>query len=294
MDHGGRVGRAKRIARQIRDARPLTVSLRIDGERGLAELPAIVNEFRKWDTCLEATIRLRPGAGRALRWRYPIGVIWAVDGARPFSIELPDEARAVAFTPDGENIALLPEVLREFSGSGAEVLHLPNVNAVRAIADRGHVPLASAAQFTALAAELGRAPAALAGKRLVVHDYFLWRTLRAAFPDATGDRVEFSGCQAGTAVAYVDWEGTVYPCESLPVRLGSLVASSFEQIWASPARRSVAETLRSAPRSCDGCGTAAECLGGCRGMAYVAAGTVEAPDPACPGPEPAGVPKTDA
>lgn len=273
----------KRIARRIRDARPLTVSLRVDGARGLSHLPAVVNEFRKWDTCVEATIRLFEGAERALRWRYPIGLCWEVEPGRPFAGRLPEGAGAVSFTPDGGTIAFLPEVVREFSETGVSVLHLPNVNAVRAVAERGLVPLPSAEAIAVAAEELAGAGVGLAGKRLVVHDYFLWRALREVFPDALGGRVEFSGCQAGTALAYVDWEGNVYPCESLPVRFGNLAEASFERIWDSPARRNLAQAIASSPQECAGCALLPGCLGGCRGLAYVAAGSAGAPDPTCPG-----------
>lgn len=291
VDFRGRAGRTKRIARQIREAAPLTVSLRIDGERGLADLPAIVNEFHKGSACVEAAIRLFPGADRILLWRYPIGVIWAVDGSRSFTDDLPDGAKAVSFVPDGETIRFLPDVVREFAESGAGVLQLPNVNAVRAVAERGHVPLATREQIGRAAEETANAGVALPGKRLVVHDYFLWRALRDVLPEAAGERVEFSGCQAGTAVAHVDWEGNVYPCESLPVHLGNLIDASFERIWAAPARKNIAAAIQAAPVSCDGCVRAADCLGGCRGAAYVSAGTMDAPDPSCPGREPPGSPR---
>src|SRR3990170_3232954 len=68
-----------------------------------------------------------------------------------------------------------------------------------------------------------------------------------------GDRVEFSGCQAGTALAYVDWEGNLYPCDSLPIRLGSIEERTLEEVWNSPLRGRVADTVRSTPWACDGC-----------------------------------------
>lgn len=283
VDFRGRAARTKRIAREIREAEPLTVSLRIDGERGLFDLPAIVSEFRKGSARLDAAIRVFPGADRALRWGYPIGIAWSIDPGRPFAGELPDGADAISFAPDGETIGHLPDIVREFSESEVPALHLPNVDAVKSLADRGHVPLATQEQIREAAEALARDGPDLGDKRLVVHDYFLWRALRDRFPAAAGDRVEFSGCQAGTALAHVDWEGNVYPCDSLPVRLGNLVDMPLERIWASPTRKGIAAALRKQPGACGDCALGADCLGGCRGLAFVATGTTDSPDPACPG-----------
>jgi len=283
LDHRGRAGRTKRIARRLREAGPLVVSARVDGPRGLRALPAVVAEFDRGSTCLEVTIRLSPEGVRAARWRYPVGLVWAVDGARPFAPLLPPGAKAVSFTPEADAMGRLAGVLREFAASGAETLHLPNVNAVRALAEGRQVPAPSAEEIAEAARDLEGEELDLGRKRLVVHDYFLWRALRGLFPAAAGERVEYSGCQAATALAYVDWDGNVYPCESLPVRLGNLAESSLEEIWAQPARRRLAEALRSIPASCRECPLVADCLGGCRGLAYAAA-SPEGPDPACPAP----------
>jgi GeoRSP system SPASM domain protein len=121
----------------------------------------------------------------------------------------------------------------------------------------------------------------LGGKKLVVHDFFLWRILRDSFPNETGERVEFSGCQAGSALAHVDWEGNVYPCDSLPVRLGNLQETPFAEIWRSPMRRQVLAAIRSLPAPCGSCDSLKGCLSGCRGLAYLASGTLESADPCC-------------
>ena len=55
---GGRVGRPKRIARQIREIAPLFVELRIEGERGMAELSAVFTEIHKCGAKVGATAGL--------------------------------------------------------------------------------------------------------------------------------------------------------------------------------------------------------------------------------------------
>ncbi len=284
VDFKGRVGRPKRIARQIREIAPLHVDLRFEGERGLAELSAVFTEINKCGARVGATVGLSPRASAAVRWGYPIDLVWDVGSGGPFVGLLPEGARAVAFTPDEDTIGALPAVLEEFAASAARELHLPNVNAVRAVAAVGHVPVPAAGQVREACEAIGRAAIDLGGKKLVVHDYALWKALRGRFPEAVGERVEFAGCQAGSSLVHVDWDGNVYPCDSLPIRLGNLLETSFERIWRSPARENVFAAIRATPGACERCGAYRGCLGGCRGLAYVSSESFDAPDPSCPGP----------
>ncbi len=283
VDFKGRVGRPKRIARQIREIAPLFVDLRIEGERGMAELSAVFTELNKCGAKVGATVGLSPRASAAVRWGYPIDLVWDVGSGGPFVGLLPEGARAVAFTPDEDTVGALPAVLEEFAASAARELHLPNVNAVRAVAAVGHVPVPAAGQVREACEAIGRAAIDLAGKKLVVHDYVLWKALRGLFPEAVGERVEFAGCQAGSSLVHVDWDGNVYPCDSLPIRLGNLLETSFERIWRSPARENVFAAIRATPGACERCGAYRGCLGGCRGLAYVSSESFDAPDPSCPG-----------
>jgi GeoRSP system SPASM domain protein len=282
VDFRGRSGRVKRLARQIAEASPLFVELHVSGSRGLAEFPGILAELQKAEPRISVHLGLFPGSADVVRHGYPVEFVWDVGPSAGFLRKLPGGASTISFVPDADTLEELPEVLAEFADSPLSVLHLPNVNAVRAVAGRGHVPVPEIGQLRETAEAVSAMGISLSGKRLVAHDFFLWKTLSEAFPGAAGERLEFSGCQAGTALAYVDWEGGVYPCDSLPIRLGSLEESSLEQVWASPARQKVVAALRSTPGACDGCGEYRGCHGGCRGMAYLSSGTLDAPDPACP------------
>lgn len=262
----------------------MILELRFDGEKGLANLSAVCTELRDGSPRIQATVRPFPGAENALRWGYPVEFLWEVNGAWRSCREIPEGVRAVSFTPDGESIPNLPEVLEAFADCGAETLHLPNVNAVRHTAATGHVALPRPEQIREAAARATGSvdPSQMQGKRLVVHDYFLWKELRAVFPTEAGERMEFSGCQAGSALAYVDWEGNVYPCDSLPIRLGSLLELPFGEVWKNPIRQEVLRSIRSTPALCGDCSERVGCLGGCRGLAFVAEGSFDCPDPACP------------
>ena len=268
VDFRGRVGRPKRIARQIRGIAPEFVELKIEGDRGISELSAIFTEIHKAHPKVDATVGLTARAVGATRWGYPISFLWAVEGGETFSRCIPEDARAVSFTPDEETIHQLPQVLEDFSESGAKELHLPNVNAIRALNAKGHITVPSSGQLQELSEKLSAPRIPLQGKRIVVHDFFLFRILRTVFAERGGDRVEFPGCEAGTRLAYVDWDGNVYPCDSIPIRLGNLLETPFERIWRSPQRMRVVEAIHAVPVDCDSCITHS----GCRGLAHFASG----------------------
>jgi GeoRSP system SPASM domain protein len=282
VDFRGRVGSPKRIARQIREIAPRFVELRIEGDGGIAQLPAIFTEIHKCHPEVEATVALTAKATAAARRGYPIRYLWTVDGRQAFSRCIPKGARAVSFTPDEETILLLPEVLEDFAESDLEELHLPGVNAVRALAETGHIPAPLPEQIRELSEEIKRNPVPLNGKRLIVHDFFLCRLLRDAFPDGVEKPVGFPGCQAGTGLAHVDWDGNVYPCDALPIRLGNLLETPFDRIWRSPARQRLVEAVHAAPVDCDWCTVTSGCFGGCRGLAYLASNSFETADIAGP------------
>jgi len=266
VDFRGRTGRTKRIARQIHEASPRVVELRIEGEKGLSELPAIYTEIHKCNPRVVATVSLFPGAASVTQRGYSMDFIWEVDARGPFRGLLPHGAEAISVTIDEDSLAHFPDVLEEFAGSDVRELHLPNVNAVRALAEVGHVPLPQPGKLQEAAEIASRLPVSLVGKRLVIHDFFLWKHLQAAFPGEAGERAEFSECRAASALAYVDWEGNVYPCESLPIRLGNLQERTFEKIWRSPARLQILETVRAVPDACGPRDQAPGCLYVCRGL----------------------------
>lgn len=282
VDFRGRVGSPKRIARQIREIAPKFVELRIEGDRGIAQLPAIVTEIHKCHPEVEATVALTAKATAAARRGYPIRFIWAIDGRQAFSRCIPKGARAVSFTPDEGTVLLLPDVLEDFAESDLEELHLPGVNGVRALAEKGHIPVSLPEQIREVSEAIARNHIPLGGKRLIVHDFFLCMLLRDAFPDGVEKPVVFPGCQAGTGLAHVDWDGNVYPCDALPIRLGNLLETPFDRIWRSRARQRLVEAVHAATVDCGSCDVTSGCFGGCRGLAYLSANSFETADIAAP------------
>jgi GeoRSP system SPASM domain protein len=264
---------------------PLFVELEIEGEKGMEEFPGIFTEIHRGPSPRVAVrVGLFPGASAAFRWGYPVDLVWELDPPGPLDGHLPEGAAAASICPDDEAMDLLPEIIESFADSRVGELHLTNVNAVRSLARKGYVPIASPERIRAVSERISDLRVSLSGKKLIVHDYFLWRALKGKFPRETGGRVEFSGCQAASGLVYIDWDGNVYPCDSLPVRLGNLLETPFDRIWNSPARSSLLAGIRSAPAACSGCGSYEGCLAACRGLAYIASGDAGAPDPGCPGP----------
>lgn len=282
VDFRGRAERPKRIARRIREAAPLFLELRLEGGRGLSVLPAILAETDPGGVRIEATVKYSPETARAADGGYPILFRWEIGPGGRIPASLPGGSTALSFVPDENTIRELPDLLDAFADSSATELHLPNVNAARSLAEQGYVPIPSPQRLGEVTGEIARLAIPMDGKRLVVHDFFLWKALKEAFPRAVGERVEFSGCQAGTALAYLDWNGEVYPCDALPVRLGNLLDTPFEEIWRTPARERLAESIRAMPGGCLACAERIGCHGGCRGLAYLADRSFDCPDPSCP------------
>jgi len=115
--------------------------------------------------------------------------------------------------------------------------------------------------------------------RVSVHDLFLHQALKLP---GLGGRIEYAGCQAGDAIAYIDGSGLVYPCASWPVVFGSLRESSFREIWSTAGRKALREGLTVTPAGCASCPEATVCKGGCRGLAW-AIGDLDGRDPNCEG-----------
>lgn len=113
------------------------------------------------------------------------------------------------------------------------------------------------------------------GLNLTIHDPFLWRAFnpKVPFPQA--------GCQAANTMIAVAPDGGVYPCPTLPVRLGSLAESSLKDIISSALKKQFRRSLLEPPGQCLACDEVAVCRGGCRGRGFVLQDTLDGIDPAC-------------
>ena len=112
------------------------------------------------------------------------------------------------------------------------------------------------------------------GISLTIHDPFLWRTFNPGIPFPQG------GCQAANTMIAISSGGGVFPCPSLPVKLGIIGEMSLKEIIFSPAKKEFRRRLLAPPADCTDCSEVGECRGGCRGRSYVLHG-LEGIDDAC-------------
>jgi GeoRSP system SPASM domain protein len=126
--------------------------------------------------------------------------------------------------------------------------------------------------------ELQNALAAAGGTadiNLTIHDPFLWKAFNPGIPFPQG------GCQAANTMISISGNGDVYPCPSLPVKLGTIGEATLKEIVASPLKKDFRRSLLEIPGDCRDCAEINVCRGGCRGRAYVQYGTLDGIDSSC-------------
>jgi len=184
---------------------------------------------------------------------------------------------SASVVPAKDNLEFVELVLSESVKAGIRVFNLPNPDVTGPGSAPGRFVLDAAARsglrqiIERVLGPLGEAV------KLNVHDLFLHRELKLP---GLGERIEYAGCQAGDAIAFIDRSGVVYPCSSWPEPLGRLGESGFAEIWAGEARRELRDTAHKLPVDCAECPESADCKGGCIGMAY-ALGRKGGRDPGC-------------
>lgn len=175
----------------------------------------------------------------------------------------------IAFGTRDDNWRELPLVVRSCLEGGIPSLVLPM--------QRLYDGSASFMVTDGIQAELGRLLEGIdvAGLRLTIHDPFLWRAVHPNTPFPGG------GCQAGNTMLAIAPDGTVYPCPSLPLALGSLTETTLAELAAGEAKKRFRATVAPLPDACLGCPEQKGCKGGCRGRSLVINGDIARPDPAC-------------
>jgi radical SAM protein with 4Fe4S-binding SPASM domain len=165
---------------------------------------------------------------------------------------------------------------------GARAVSLPNLplfgetlRAARVLAPRpGHLR-----EFAGLVAP---ALAARPEVELRVHHYGLWEELRARGLRPHGEEAPgHGGCQAGSALAYVDPAGVLYPCASLPLPIERVGPGALRRAWAGAELAALREEIARLPEACAGCPHGATCRGGCRGWAHFLSRGWDATGPDC-------------
>jgi GeoRSP system SPASM domain protein len=176
----------------------------------------------------------------------------------------------VSFVVTKENWRELPTLVIFCREQGIDRVVLPMQRLCN-----GEVPFSLNSHEQRVLADALAAAGGMAGMALTIHDPFLWRAFNPGVPFPQG------GCQAANTMLAIAPDGAVYPCPSLPVRLGELGQISLKEIAASSAKKELRRRLVAIPDGCRDCTALAECRGGCRGRAFVVYGSLDGADEAC-------------
>jgi radical SAM protein with 4Fe4S-binding SPASM domain len=100
----------------------------------------------------------------------------------------------------------------------------------------------------------------------------------ASHPD--GMQAMTKGCLAGTGVAFISYEGEVYPCGYLPVLAGNLHKQTFQEIWENAPVFLALRDTGNLKGKCGYCEFRNICMG-CRARAFAATGDYLDEEPFC-------------
>jgi len=116
----------------------------------------------------------------------------------------------------------------------------------------------------------------LGGLNITLHEPFL----HGVFSNGGGPA--WQGCQGANTMAYISEGLDVTPCPLLTLSMGNLNSLRLEEVFSSPRRMDIRESLSAAPSQCAECEDAPLCKGGCRGRTFTLFGTMDRRDPGCP------------
>jgi GeoRSP system SPASM domain protein len=267
--------------------RPLMLHLRDPGPEAGEGTVAVLDRLKGVPIAVSLTIpptALHSAAGALSRDPGLKEILLAVEHVEDISLPLQEDARGgdeirpgahqpvmgISFTVTKENWRELPALVTFCREQGIPRLVLPMQRLYNA-----EIPFfLDRREQRTLAASLAAA-GGVEGMNLTIHDPFLWRAFNPGVPFPQG------GCQAANTMLAIAPNGDVYPCPTLPVRLGNIGEASLKEIVVSSGKKEFRRRLLEHPAGCRGCTELAECRGGCRGRAYVNHGSLEKADAAC-------------
>ena len=262
-----------RVAADIAACRPLMLHLYDPSPRPGKALHTVLEQLKGMPVAVSLT--MTPGSFSLLDGNAPEGlgvkeILLAVASLDELRSLTGQPSLGVSWSVTRENWRMLPEVVSTCRARGFHRLVLPMQRLYS-----GETPFfLSRDEQEELERELSVA-GGTEGINITIHDPFLWRSFNPGVPFPQG------GCQAANTMIAISPDGGVYPCPSLPVRLGEIGAMSLKEIIASPEKKEFRRRLLLDPEECRNCRELAECRGGCRGRAYVMHGTLDARDEAC-------------
>lgn len=176
----------------------------------------------------------------------------------------------VSFDVSADNFGILPEVLSYCVENGVQHLVLP-MQRLQAGEDCFQLGRLEREELSSRLAEIDRS----AAMKITIHDPFLWRVFfpTVSFPEGS--------CQAANTMLYIAGNGDVYPCPTLPYRLGNLFDTALRAIVESTGKKELRERLINPPAGCTSCAELDQCRGGCRGRGYFLTESWDEADPGC-------------
>ncbi len=275
----------QRIAAEIMACRPLMLQLQVGGKFRSADLAPLLAQFKGASLAVSLTVlkemfvdqssrELLAGVKELLLACDSLATVRDVSAAGGMNWDKGDGAGSVtlglSFAVTRENWQELPELLAFCREQRIKRLVLP----MQRLYNGGEAFYLSRQEQAELTGKLA-AVAPLAGVNSTIHDPFLWRAFHPGVPFPQG------GCQAANTMLAIDPDGGIFPCPSLPVRLGDLKVTSLSEVVCSPAKKEFRKELLQHPAACGNCAELAECRGGCRGRAYACFTSIDEIDPAC-------------
>jgi radical SAM protein with 4Fe4S-binding SPASM domain len=198
--------------------------------------------------------------------------VWldATPGAEPLPAGLEGWPAARFYLTAG-NVDAVASGIERAVARGASMISLPNLPLFGDVLREAESVTPDAGQLALLASRIAGAVRERPAVEVRVHHYGLWQQLRAAGVSPHGEDAPGAGCQAGSALAYLDPSGILYPCASLPVPLaricGGALPGAIEAAWAGAELAALRELIARLPERCAGCACEPTCRGGCRGWA---------------------------
>ncbi|HWR98667.1 MAG TPA: SPASM domain-containing protein [Candidatus Methanoperedens sp.] len=230
---------------------------------------------------------LAPAAAAALTdsrpWEAPgVGHVWL--DATPVSGVLAAGLEGwpfVRFYLTAGNLEAAATGIERALAAGAAAISLPNLPLFgEPLRDPAAAP-PTVAQLAVFGERIAAAFRGRSGVDLRVHHYGLWQQLSAAGVQPHGEADAGAGCQAGSALGYVDPAGVLHPCASLPIPLARVAEGAIRAAWSGAEIVTLRGHLAALPARCSGCPAATACRGGCRGWAHYLHHTWTATGPDC-------------
>lgn len=261
------------ICDEILACRPLMLQLYDPSPLQGGGVRAILDRFRGEPVSVSLTVHpscLNSLAGITLSELGVKELLVACDGLEVLR-NIPDMAETgISFFVSRDNWRELPAVVSFCAERGISRLVLP----MQRLYNREEPFLLNVDEQEQLAQAIA-AVGGVSSLRLTIHDPFLWRVFNPGIPFPQ------AGCQAANTMIAISPDGGVYPCPTLPYKLGVLGSTSLKEIITSPAKKELRKRILLHPAACSACDEVAICRGGCRGRSYVLHESFDDVDDAC-------------